>query len=122
MSVAPAGFGDPRPNLVHEGEAFYLDGGRCRAGHALIHAFPRCPRCGAEVAPARFGPEGSVWSFTTVHIEGGGDGDPPYTLAYVDLDEGPRALLRVGGEPSVGARVRLAGNTAGGNPYGEVIA
>ena len=117
----PSGFGDPRPSIVREGSDFLLDGGRCRAGHSLLRAFPRCPRCGAEVEPHRFGPTGEVWSFTTVHIKGGEEDEPPFTLAYVDLDEGPRALLRVCGEPSVGARVRLAETSPGGNPRGEVL-
>lgn len=119
---APAGLGDPRPTIVREGSDHYLAGGICRGGHPLPHRFPRCPRCGSEVEARRFGPEGSVWSFTTVHVEGGGDGPPPYTLAYVDLDAGPRVLLRISGEPGVGARVRLSQSSPGGNPTAGVLA
>jgi uncharacterized OB-fold protein len=40
---------------------------------------------------------------------------PPYGLAYVDLDDGPRILAHAPGTPDVGARVRLAPKTPDGD-------
>jgi uncharacterized OB-fold protein len=40
----------------------------------------------------------------------------PYTLAYVDLDDGPRVLAHVDGCTHVGARVQLTGTTVHGDP------
>ena len=37
-----------------------------------------------------------------------GDRDAPYTLAYVDLDDGPRLLVHLTERAAIGARVRLA--------------
>ena len=86
-----------------------LDGVRCTAcGYAVAFARPRCPVCGAAVAPARFGPEGTVWSATVVRVAVPGR-TPPYGLAYVDLDDGPRILAHTEGDAPVpiGSRVRL---------------
>ena len=113
---------DPRPAIVEDGGRHLLAGGRCTAcGHALLRAVPRCSRCRGTVEPARYGPEGRIWATTVVHI---GD-DAPYALAYVDLDAGPRVLLRLrtGGAPAaIGDRVRLAAPTASGSATGEVVA
>jgi hypothetical protein len=78
----------------------------------------------AELEPARFGPDGTVWSTTTLHVASGGR-EAPYTLAYVDLDDGPRVLAHVEDGPrlalQVGERVRLAGQTSHGDPQVEVL-
>ena len=95
-----------------------LYGARCSAcGHALALRVARCTRCrAAALEAARFGPDGTVWSTTTLHVAGGGR-TAPYTLAYVDLDDGPRVLAHVaGGRVAVGARVRLAGTDAARRP------
>jgi uncharacterized OB-fold protein len=119
---APNGLADPRPCIVREGSDHNLAGGLCRHGHPLLRPLPRCPRCGAEVEPRRFGPGGAVWSFTTVHIQAAAGDEPPCTLGYVDLDEGPRVLLRLSGEPPrVEARVCLSETSGSGNPRGEVL-
>lgn len=79
----------------------------------------RCPVCRELLSPARFGPGGSIWAVTSVHISVQ-DRATPYLLAYVDLDDGPRILAHVqanpAGRPSVGDRVRLAGVTSAGDP------
>lgn len=109
---------EPRP--VIDGRK--LAGARCVAcGHPSAIVAPRCTRCGAELAPAVFGPAGVVWAATTIHVASGGRA-APYTLAYVDLDDGPRLLAHVAGGRTVEVadRVRLVG-TAGGDPRVEVI-
>lgn len=71
---------------------------------------------------ATFGPGGIVWSAATLHLRIG-EREPPFVLAYVDLDTahspgtGPRVLARV--EPAdelpAGRRVRVAGVDALGD-------
>jgi uncharacterized OB-fold protein len=49
-----------------------------------------------------------VWSSATVHLRVG-HRLPPFTLAYIDLDHGPRILARVRPdlELACGSRVRI---------------
>ena len=115
MSTQAPPLADPRPVIVDG----MLEGGRCvTCSHALLFARPRCPRCGGEVVPERFGPEGSVWAVTVVHVPSRPDEEVPYTLAYVDLDDGPRVLARLDAACPVGGRVRLTGP----GPAAEVLA
>lgn len=116
---------DPRPEIVARGGAYYLAGGRCTAnGHPLMRVFARCPRCRAEIAAALFGPVGTIWATTRVHVPAFAGDEVPYVLAYVDLDEGPRVLLRLTNTPdgaAVADRVSLGAPTDVGNPTGMVI-
>lgn len=113
---------DPRPILEPGADGWHLLGGRCQAcGHANPTTAPRCPRCGAPTEATRFGPAGVVWSTTTIHIAHAERIDP-YTLAYVDLDDGPRLLAHVTGrQVAVGDRVRLWEHSHLGDPQVEVI-
>jgi uncharacterized OB-fold protein len=126
MSDKGGGFlADPRPQIVFDGDAYRVAGGRCvRRAHALLKEFARCPRCGSPVEPATFGPDGTTWATTRVHVPGYAGEEVPYVLAYVDLNDGPRILLRLTNAPdgaAVGDRVRLGALTTSGNPTGEVI-
>jgi uncharacterized OB-fold protein len=116
---------DPRPLVVEAGGAHLLAGASCVAcGHALARAAPRCSRCRGPVEPARFGPDGSIWATTVVHVAAEPGDELPYTLAYVDLDDGPRILLRLDtgtDRAAIGDRVRLTAPTPAGNPAGELI-
>ena len=83
--------------------------------HALTGALQRLV-ARHDALRCTFGPDGTVWAHTTLHISVGGRA-PGYTLAYVDLDDGPRILAHVdGGKPSVGSRVRVTGTTPEGDP------
>ncbi|MGV0794990.1 Zn-ribbon domain-containing OB-fold protein [Mycolicibacterium sp. XJ1819] len=115
--------------MEHQAETVVV-GSRCQAcGREQAFQWPRCAACGGPTATARFGPEGVVWSSTVVRIPVAGYA-PPYCLAYVDLDEGPRVLAHVtptGGDASsdidrvaAGTRVRLV-QTPSGNPTVEVM-
>lgn len=104
--AAPA---DPRPRLLPRGDAAVVGGVRCTGcGLPVAFARRRCPACHGPVEAAEFGPEGTVWSATMVRIPVPGR-TPPYGLAYVDLDDGPRVLAHFTGTgvPDVGTRVRL---------------
>ncbi len=80
---------------------------------------PRCPVCGRDsMSPATFGPKGTVFSSTVLRIQIPGR-TPPFTLAYVDLDDGPRILAHVNGPDEVlvpGSRVALSGWNEQGDP------
>ncbi|WP_168703174.1 Zn-ribbon domain-containing OB-fold protein [Gordonia paraffinivorans] len=107
--------GDPRPRIsvAPNGSASVL-GSRCgTCGHAVAYRWSRCPKCGGPLVPAEYAGTGVVWSTTTVHLAIGNH-QPPYGLAYVDLDDGPRVLALIGGgEPSlrIGDRVTLSSTT-----------
>lgn len=109
---------DPRPRAATRDGVVVLAGWRC-PGCALPRATPspRCPDCGSALDAAEFGPEGTVWSSTIVHLELDGL-EPPYGLAYVDLDGGPRVLAHTPDASApipVGTRVALSGTTARGD-------
>lgn len=113
---------DPRPATQESGgDSRTLRGVRCEAcGHPLAQRSPRCPDCGGILADAAFGPGGVVWSWTTVRVATEGR-EPPYTLAYIDLDDGPRVLAHVRPVVQVrtGDRVRLVAATTQGDPQVE---
>lgn len=86
-------------------------GSHCAScGHVAARQYGRCERCLATTSPRPFGPGGTVWSSTTVHLRIG-DLAPPFVLAYVDIDDGPRILARVvdGVEVPAGSAVRITG-------------
>ncbi|MCQ3810308.1 MAG: OB-fold domain-containing protein [Acidimicrobiia bacterium] len=70
------------------------------------------------MSPATFGPKGTVFSSTVLRIPVPGR-TPPFTLAYVDVDDGPRILAHVAGTDEVlvpGRRVALSGWNENGDP------
>ena len=112
---------DPRPRIVVAPDgAAHVAGVRCQAcAEPVAYPWPACPECGGPVVAAEFGPDGVVWSATVVRIPVA-DRTPPYALAYVDLDDGPRVLAHLDDvAPAVGARVRLRTDTP--DPHVEVI-
>ena len=125
VSVPSRPASDPRPAIVSGAGVAQLLGGRCVAcGLPNPTTAPRCPRCGGSTTHAAFGPDGVVWATTTIHVVSG-DRDSAYTLAYVDLDDGPRFLAHVVGGPGlslhIGERVRLVELSEHGDPQVEVI-
>ncbi|WP_396020825.1 OB-fold domain-containing protein [Arthrobacter sp. ISL-28] len=73
--------------------------------------------CHGQLQAAEFGPGGAVWSSTVFRVPLDGR-VPPWSLAYVDLDEGPRILAHVAGSTGrldVGRRVELVGESAEGD-------
>ncbi len=108
---------DPRPDAAPQG----LRGGRCtQCGYPMLYTPPLCPACGGSpVEPAVFGPGATVWSSTVLRVRVA-DRKPPAVLAYVDFDDGPRALAHVGGTDNQalppGTRVRLLGRNDRGDP------
>lgn len=64
-----------------------------------------------------------MWAVTILHVASD-DREVPYTLAYVDLDEGPRLLVHVvdASGAAIGDRVRVVAATAAGDPAVETLA
>ena len=105
---------DPRPPV--RGDT--VVGVRCGAcGYPSAPAAPWCPSCQSrDQEPAAFGPGGTVWSSTLVQIPVG-RWKPPYAIAYVDLDDGPRVLAHLASPEIVkaGTRVRITHGDEGGD-------
>ena len=118
MSTTP----DPRPRLGDRSGVPMVEGSRCGVcRHPSLWSPPRCARCGApRPERATFGPAGTVWSSTVVRVPVPGR-TPPYGLAYVDVDDGPRLLAHVLAGDGVaarlapGTRVVLRGTTDDGD-------
>lgn len=98
---------DPRP-VVDGQQVLGSVCGTC--GQTSAWRRQRCERCLGVPTPELFGPGGSVWSSATIHLRVG-HRTPPFTLAYVDLDDGPRVLarLRPDVELACGALVQITG-------------
>lgn len=85
-----------------------FEGTRCDAcGTSQLDEVLICLSCGSkEIRRASFGASGRLYSFSTIHASS--YSPDPYTLAYVDLDDGPRVLGEVVGtgiEPHCDDRV-----------------
>ena len=107
---------ESRPAFDGEG----VLGVRCTACRYPVaqRGIPWCPACYAPVADERFAPTGAAWSSTVVAIPVG-TRRPPFGLAYLDLDDGPRVLVHLA-EPEVvpiGTRLQIIGS-----PDGDLVA
>ena len=103
---------DPRP-VLKDNAVCGVRCGTCRYP-AAQDGIPWCPACYAAVAPEQFAPTGTVWSSTVIAIPVG-PLRPPFGLAYLDLDDGPRILVRLA-IPAVlppGTRLRITGTDRG---------
>ncbi len=108
---------DPRPRVREEDGVATLPASTCtECGYVVAGEVPACRRCGGETAASAAGPRGRVWAATVVRIPVPGR-TPPYGLAYVDLDDGPRVLAHTVGDAAlpVGATVELALQSADGD-------
>lgn len=83
-----------------------------RCGSCAAHQFyprPFCTSCqSVDVDWVEVRGTGSVYSMTTVHVSVTSWLEPPYVVALVELDEGPRLLTNLVGEPCrIGDRVEV---------------
>ena len=85
---------------------------RCRTcGRAHFYPRPFCPHCwSAEVEWEEASGRGTVYTYSTVHVN---DLPPfaekvPYTVAIVELDEGPRLMTNLVDTDGVELRIGLA--------------
>jgi len=103
---------DPRPTF-DGGAVLGTRCAKCRYSTAQ-QGLPWCPVCYGVMDDARFARTGQVWSSTVVAIPVGTH-RPPFGLAYLDLDDGPRVLVHLA-EPAVlelGARLEITGTDDG---------
>lgn len=111
---------DPRPPVVTTNDdRVRVSGSRCAScGYPVFGTIERCPICRSTSAPAQFGPGGTVFAATVLRVPVPGR-TPPFALAYVDLDDGPRILSHVDTTDRPlrpRERVRLIGTTPEGDP------
>lgn len=110
---------DPRPRIVSSADSSNVLGFRCTScGYAGIDQLTRCPVCAGPSVSAEFGPGGTVFAATVLRVPVPGR-TPPYGLAYVDIDDGPRLLAHVAEADTAlapGTRVVLSGCTEQGDP------
>lgn len=115
MDVQPVVAGpDPRTRVSSAGTDLAVVGWQCTGcGLATVEPVLRCGDCGARTAPTSLDPGGTVWSWTVAGV----GPDRGVAFAYVDLDDGPRLLVRLAdGTPrAVGTRVSVRGTTPSGD-------
>jgi uncharacterized OB-fold protein len=117
----PAGLPTPPPPVNPETREFWAAAAqgrllvkRCEDCQGLIW-YPRaiCPDCGSmRTQWLQVSGLGRVYSYTINHRgEGAYAGAPPYVLAYVQLDEGPKVMTNIVGtedaELAIGAQVQV---------------
>jgi uncharacterized OB-fold protein len=92
---------------------------RCRAcGAAQLYPRPFCLGCDAtDLGWERAAGTGTVYALTTVHLQVVPELEPPYVVALVELDEGPRLVANLDGGPAaIGDRVRVTWRERDGLP------
>ncbi len=92
---------------------------RCRAcGHHQFYPRPFCLACESpDVEWTRAAGTGTIYSMTTVHMQTAPELEPPYVVAIIALDEGPRLMTTIiGGSSRIGDRVRVAWRQREGLP------
>lgn len=112
--------GDPltAPFWAAAAEHRLLIQGCAECGRRQFYPRPFCLGCQSdrvEWVPARG--TGTIYSVTTVRVEVLPELPPPYRVAVIELDEGPRLLSQlVGAEGAIGQRVRVAWREREGRP------
>jgi uncharacterized protein len=103
---------DSRP-VFRDGRVHGLRCTECRTPSAQ-RDLPWCPRCQGPVVDDSFTPSGSIWASTVVAIPVG-NRKPPFALAYIDLDDGPRVLAHLALPESapIGTRVTVTAVESG---------
>jgi uncharacterized OB-fold protein len=93
---------------------------RCGAcGKHELYARPFCVSCMSDdLSWVESRGRGTIYSATTVHLRLGSEHEPPYVVALVELDEGPRLLGRLEppGDGRIGLRVRVGWRDRGSDP------
>jgi uncharacterized OB-fold protein len=93
---------------------------RCGAcGAHQLYPRPFCLECSSDdVAWVAASGRGEIYAMTTVRIQTAPELEPPYVVALVQLDEGPRMLGRIAdARPCrIGSRVRVDWRDRGAEP------
>jgi uncharacterized OB-fold protein len=100
---------DPRPRATGDGTSVTIAGWRCTAcGYPMAQQVTVCMVCRGPVEETTFATEGEVWASTCLRVRVPGH-QPPFAVAYVVLDGGPRVLVHTGGDQPLppGTRARV---------------
>jgi uncharacterized OB-fold protein len=92
---------------------------RCKAcGSTQFYPRPLCLQCmSTAVEWMQASGYGTVYSQTTVHVATIPEREPPYVVAVIELDEGPRLTSDLDGGPcQIGDAVRLSWRMRSGAP------
>lgn len=119
---------DPRPRGSRSESGVSLTGWRCRAcDYPMTQSVTVCMVCRGDVAEESFATEGEVWASTCLRVRVPGH-EPPFAVAYLVLDGGPRILVHTGGDQPLapGSRARVVDVTEDGDlvakPINEEVA
>ena len=101
----------PTPETAHFWEGTRLGELRLQAcrdcGHTYFPPRPFCPSCASKkVEVLRANGRGTLHSYVISHLPAPGF-EPPYTIAVVKLEEGPKMLTNIVGTPCDPALLRL---------------
>jgi uncharacterized OB-fold protein len=101
----------PTPETAHFWEGTRLGELRLQAcrdcGHTYFPPRPFCPSCASKkVEVTRASGRGTLHSYVISHLPAPGF-EPPYTIAVVKLEEGPKMLTNIVGTPCAPASLRL---------------
>ena len=101
----------PTPETAHFWEGTRLGELRLQAcrdcGHTYFPPRPFCPSCASKkVEVLRASGRGTLHSYVISHLPAPGF-EPPYTIAVVKLEEGPKMLTNIVGTPCNPALLRL---------------
>lgn len=101
----------PTPETAHFWEGTRLGELRLQAcrgcGHTYFPPRPFCPSCASkEVEVVRASGRGSLHSYVISHLPAPGF-EPPYAIAVVKLEEGPKMLTNIVGTPCDPALLQL---------------
>lgn len=67
-----------------------------RCGWSDVFAVDACPRCQSQVEEAWFSGQGKIVTFTLIRYPPKGfEGQAPYVVAMIDLENGPRVIGRI---------------------------
>jgi uncharacterized OB-fold protein len=81
-----------------------------------------CPRCHGPVQETTFTGRGKVASYTVIRYPPKGfEGQSPYIVALVDVENGPRVMARINTSPDnvqIGEEVLFQGSTDGRLEFG----
>ncbi|MEU3273087.1 hypothetical protein ABZ639_19780 [Saccharomonospora sp. NPDC006951] len=120
MSSTTEPTGDPRPRVVTGpggGGDVAVAGWRCSGcGHPIAQQVSRCPLCRSSVADSVFPAEGEIWASTCLRVRVPGH-TPPFAVAYLVLDDGPRVLVHTPGEQPLppASRAKVTGMSETGD-------
>lgn len=99
-----------------------LVGGHCKSCDThTFPAYPVCPKCMSEDIEHEDMPKtGTVYAASTVHV-GPAKWHKPFTVGYVDLDNGVRVFSHLKGDPKISDRVTIGLAQIGREPGGAPI-